>query len=141
MMPTLQVFRHQELAQKIAGLTEDTEELKSEKAPLLNQFNCVDDHGMTRAKQRVASMESSLETLNRQEEKYTAELDAALEQYAELRQRAADMDTVELDTARQIIRPDKEREVAQRLQVTYRREFDSPAFSRRIVELLIPPFT
>ena len=42
-------------------------------------------------------MESSLETLNRKEKKYTAELDAALAQYAELQQQAADMDAIELD--------------------------------------------
>ena len=124
-MPALQVLRHRELAQKIAGLTEDIEELKSEKALLLNQFNCADDHGMTVVKQRVASMESSLEKLNWQEDKYAAELDAALAQYAELRQRAADMDTMGLDTVRQAIRPGKEHETAQRLQATYPREFDS----------------
>ena len=119
------VFRHRELAQKIAGLTEDIEELKSEKALLLNQFNCVDDHGMTVVKQRIASMESSLKKLDQQEEKYTAELDAALAQYAELRQRAVDMDTAELEAARQTIRPDKERETGQRIQAAYRKDFDS----------------
>ena len=41
----IQVFRHRELAQKIAGLTEDIAELKSKKALLLNQLNCTDDHG------------------------------------------------------------------------------------------------
>lgn len=121
----IQVFRHRELAQKIAGLTEDIEELKNEKALLLNQFNSADDHGMDKIKQHIASMESSLETLNQQEEKYTTELDAALTQYAELQQRAADMDTVELDTARQMIRPGKERETVQHLQATHQKKFDS----------------
>ena len=80
---------------------------------------------MTVVKQRVASMESSLKTLNQQEDKYTAELDAALAQYAELQQQAADIDTVELNTARQAIRHGKEREMAQRLQTTYQKKFDS----------------
>ena len=123
--PAIQVFRHRELAQKIATLTEDIEELKSEKALLLNQLNCTDDHGMGEIKQHVASMESSLETLNRKEKKYTAELDAALAQYAELQQQAADMDTSELEAARQMIRPVKGHEAAQRLQDTYRKKFDS----------------
>ncbi len=124
-VPAIQVFRHQELAQKIAGLTEDIEEVKSEKALLLNQFNCSDDHGMIAVKQHIASMESSLEKLNQQEDKYTAELDAALAQYIELQQRATDMDTTELETARQTIRPDKEHEAAQRLRATYQKKFDS----------------
>ena len=85
---------------KIAALTKDIEELKGEKALLLNQFNCADDHGMTEVKQRIASMESSLNQLNQQKGKYTVELDAALAQYAELQHQAADMNTTELDAVR-----------------------------------------
>ena len=121
----LQMFRHRELAQKIAGLTEDIEELKSEKALLLNQLNCTDDQGLIAVKQHIASMESSLEKLNQQEEKYTAELGAALAQYAELQQQATDMDDMGLDTARHAIRPGKERETAQRLQAVHGKKFDS----------------
>ena len=123
--PALQVFRHRDLAQKIAGLTEDIEELKSEKSLLLNRLNCTGDHGMDEIKQHIASMESSLETLNQQEKKYTVELDAALAQYTELQQQAADMDTAELDTARHAIRADKEIEAVQQLQDRYGREYNS----------------
>ena len=124
-IPALQVFRHRELAQKIASLTEDIEDLKSEKALLLNQLNCADNHGMDQIRQHIASMEFSLETLNQQEKKYTAELDAALAQYAELRQQAMDMDSMELNAARYAIRSDKERETAQQLQAAYGKKFDS----------------
>ncbi len=124
-MSALQVFRHRELAQKIATLTEDIDELKSEKALLLNQLNCADNHGMDKIKQHIASMESSPETLNQQEKKYTVELDVALAQYTELQQQASDMDTIELDTARHAIRTDKEREIAQRLQAAHGKKFDS----------------
>ena len=121
----LQVFRHRDLAQKIAALTEDIEELKSEKALLLNQFNCVKDYGMAEIKKRIVSMESSLEKLDQQEVKYTDELEVALAQYTELQQQSADMDTIELDTARHAIRPDKEYETLQRLQAAYGKKFDS----------------
>ena len=124
-IPAIQVFRHRELAQKIAGLTEDDEELKSEKALLLNQFICADDHGMGEIKQHIASMESSLEKLDQQEKKYTVELDTALAQYTELQQQSADIDAIELDTARHAIRPDKEYETLQRLQSAYGKKFDS----------------
>ena len=133
--PAIQVFRHRELAQKIAALTEDIEELKSEKALLLNQLNCTDDHGMGEIKQHVASMESSLETLNRKEKKYTAELDAALAQYAELQQQSADVDTIELNTARHAIRPDKEHETLQRLQATYGKKFDSRTLAQSRIDV------
>ncbi len=128
--PAIQVFRHRELAQKIAALTEDIEELKSEKALLLNQLNCVDEYGMDKIKQHIAFMESSLETLNQQEKKYTAELDAALAQYTELQQQVADMDAMELDTARHAIRPGKKRETAQCLQAAHGNKFDSGMLAR-----------
>ena len=99
--------------------------LKSEKTLLLNQLACADNHGITEVKQRVVSMESSLDNLDQQEGKYTAELDAALAQYTELQRQAVDMDTMELDTARQAIRPDKEHEVMQQLRNTYGKRFDS----------------
>ncbi len=122
--PAIQVFRHRELAQKISGLTEDIEELKSEKALLLNQFNCADAHDITEIKQCIASMESSLETLNQQEKKYIAELDEALAQYTELRQQAADMDTKELEAACWAVRLDKERQAVQQLQTGYGKQYD-----------------
>ncbi len=128
--PAIQVFRHRELAQKIAALTEDIEELKSEKTLLLNQFNCADDHGMDKIKQHIASMESSLEMLNQQEEKYTAELDTALVQYAELQQQAAGMDPMELEVTRHAIRPGKERETAQRSQAAHGKKFDSATLTQ-----------
>lgn len=140
--PAIQVFRHRELAQKIAALTEDIEELKSEKALLLNQFNCADDHDIGEVKQHIASMESSLRILNQQEKKYTAELDAALAQYTELQQQATDMDAMELDTARHAIRPGKERETAQRLQAAHGKKFDSTILTqsrKNVAEMLDEP--
>lgn len=70
-------------------------------------------------------METSLKRLDQQETKCSAELDTTLTHYAELQQQAKDMVTIELNTARQVIRPDKERETVQQLQATYRRKFDS----------------
>ena len=80
---------------------------------------------MAEIKKRIVSMESSLEKLDQQEMKYTDELEAALAQYTELQQQAADMDVLELDTTCHAIRPDKEWETVQRLQATYGKKFDS----------------
>lgn len=124
-IPAIHILQHRELAQKIATLTEDIEELKGEKALLLKEFDCTDDHSMTEVKQRIAAMESSLEKLDQQGIKYNQELDMALIQYAELRQQAENMDATELDTVRQSVRSDMEHEVVQRLQATYGKRFDS----------------
>ena len=120
----IQVFCHQELTQKIAGLTEEIEELKSEKALLLNQLNCADNHGIAEVKQRITSMEKSLNKLDQQETKYTSELETALAQYTELQQETVAMDSTDLDTARQAIRAAKECETIQRLHITYEKKFD-----------------
>lgn len=120
----IQVFCHQELTQKIAGLTEEIEELKSEKALLLNQLNCADNHGIAEVKQRIISMEKSLNKLDQQETKYTSELETALAQYTELQQETVAMDSTDLDTARQAIRAAKECETIQRLHITYEKKFD-----------------
>jgi len=127
-IPAIQIFRQRELTQKIEKLTADIEELKSEKVFLLNQLHCADDHGMTEIKQRVAAMESSLEKLSQQEARYADELNAALAQYDALRRQAADLDSTELDGARQAIRPDMEREVIEQLQNEYGKRYDSRKF-------------
>lgn len=124
-IPVIQVFRHRELAQKIAGLTEDIEELKSEKTLLLGQFDCSDDRGMREVKQWVASMETLLEKLNQGENKYTVKLNEALVQYAELQHQASDVDTMELEAVCQAIRPNRERETVQLLQAAYGKQLDS----------------
>lgn len=124
-MSALQVFQHRELAQKIAATTEDIEELKNEKALLLHQFGYLDAKGMETVRQKVSSMEVSLQKLDRQEAKYMDELDTALTQFDELCRQAADMDTAELDAARQAIRPEKEQATVQSLKSTHGKRFNS----------------
>ena len=128
--PAIHVFRHRELGQEIAALTEDIEKLKSEKTLLLNQLVCANDYGIMEVRRRVASLEFSLEELQQQEARYAAELDAALAQYDELQQQAAGMDAAGLNAARQVIRLEKERETAQRLQTAYGQRFDSNRLSQ-----------
>ena len=123
--PAIKVLRHRELAQRLDALTKNIEELKSEKVLLLNELDCVDDHGISEVRQRVASMESSLEKLDQKEQKYTAELDAALAHYAELQQQSADMNAIELNAIREVIRSNKEHEAVQQLQIIYGRKFSS----------------
>ena len=80
---------------------------------------------MAGVKQHITSMENSLNKLDQQGKKYVAELEAALAQYTELQQQAADMDAIELDTTCHAIRSDKEWETVQRLQAAYGKKFDS----------------
>ncbi len=137
--PAIQVFRHRELAQKIAALTEDIEELKSEKALLLHQFGHTDAQGMETVKQHVASMEASLEKLNQQGGKYADELDAALAEFDELRRQVEGIDSNELQVARQAIRPEKEQAAAKYIQAAHGKRFNPrilPQSRRDVAELL-----
>lgn len=59
--------KHKELSAKIAKLTEDIEELKSEKAVLLNQLDYADDSGIAAIKKDIADAEASLSKLEQQE--------------------------------------------------------------------------
>ena len=61
-------------------------------------------------------MEAGLKKLETQEQKYSVELDKALNEYAELKAQAADFDPVELYEARQAIRPAQEKAAEQQLK-------------------------
>ena len=61
-------------------------------------------------------MEAGLKKLGAQEQKYSAELDKVLVEYAELKAQAAELDPVELYKARQAIRPAQEKAAEQQLE-------------------------
>ena len=118
-LPAWQVFKHKELAAKIAELTEDLEELRSEKALLLQQFGYAEDAGAEPFRKDIAVLESNLQKLDEQEQKYSAELDAALHKYAEAKAQAADLDPVELYEARQAIQSGYEAAANEKLAQAY----------------------
>ncbi len=138
-VPMFQVLRHQKLAHKIAALTADIEELKSEKALLLHQFGCLDTQGMEKIKQRVISMDAYLRKIDQQEAKYTGKLDTALAQFDELRRQAEGADSAELQVARQSIRTEKEQSAAKYIQESHGKRFDPQILSKSqkgVAELL-----
>ena len=115
-MPIYHVKRHKALAVRIAELTEDLEELRSEKALLVQKFEYAEDAGAEAFHKDIAAMEAGLKKLETQEQKYSAELDKALDEYAELKAQAADFDSVELYKARQVLRPAQEKAAEQQLE-------------------------
>ena len=115
-LPIYHVKHHKALAVRIAELTEDIEELRSEKALLLQKFEYAEDAGAEAFRKDIATMEAGLKKLEAQEQKYSAELDKALSEYAELKAQAAELDPVELYAARQAIRPVQEKAAEQQLE-------------------------
>ena len=118
-LPARKIFKHKELAARIAELTEDLEELRSEKALLLQQFEYAEDAGAETFRKDIAVLESNLEKLDEQEQKYSAALDAALHEYAEVKSQAAGLDPVELYEARQAIRLGQEAAANEKLEQVF----------------------
>ena len=122
--PFYQFVAHNDLAKQIAELTEDLEELKSEKTMLLSSFDCSEDTGIAEVKKSVAAMEEKLKRLTKQEEKYAAELEDALKQFSELREKAKDVDSAELLEQRAALQSNKIQAAASKIKAAYRENFD-----------------
>ena len=123
--PFYQIPKLRDLTRRIAELTEELEELKTEKEMLLRSLDCADDIGISSVKKDIAAMESALKKLEAQETKYSAELDAALKEYGELKEQASEFDAGELMEARLSIREEKERSAVTRVQDAYGEKYDS----------------
>ena len=121
-LPIYHVKRHKALAVRIAELTEDLEELRSEKALLFQKLEYAEDAGAEESRKDIATMEAGLKKLEAQEQRYSAELDKALAEYAELKAQASDFDSVELYQARQVLRPAQEKAAERQLEETLQKK-------------------
>lgn len=109
---------------RITELTEELEELKSEKDMLLHSLECSDDAGIATVKKDISTLEAALKKLAQQEEKYTDELNDALRQYADLKEQTAEFDPEELQDARCALRPAMERSAVDCVQSAYGNKYD-----------------
>ena len=123
--PFYQIPKLHDLTRRITELTEEIEELKTEKEIILSTLDCTDDAGISVVKKEIATLESALQKLSEQEEKYSAELDEALKQYAEMKEQAAGMDAAELMDARLAVREEKERSAVDNVKSAYGEKYDS----------------
>lgn len=119
-----QIPKLHDLTRRITELTEELEELKTEKEMVLRSLDCADDAGISAVKKEIATLEGALQKLSEQESKYSAELDEALKQYAELKEQAAGMDAAELMDARLAVRDEKERSAVDRVKAAYGEKYD-----------------
>lgn len=122
-LPVWNLAKRQDLAKQIATLAEDIEELRSEKAMLLQSLDCADDAAMGDVKKDIAAMEAALKKLDEQERKYSAEMESALQQYRELETQAAEFDAEELADARLELRPGMDRSTVARIRTAYESQY------------------
>ena len=107
------------ISQRLAELTEDYEELKSEKEMLLITFHKQDDKGMGAVKSWIHSREEQLQKAEEADTHYSEELDEALGKYHSLQDDALTLDPDELLEARLAIRPEQEDLAIRKLQDAY----------------------
>ena len=123
-VPAWNLAKRQDLAKQISTLSEDIEELRSEKAMLLRSLDCADDAAMGDVKKDIAAMEAALKKLDEQESKYAAELESVLQQYRELEAQTAEFDAEELTAAQLQLRPDMDRSTVSRIQAAYETQYN-----------------
>ena len=122
--PVLNIIKHRDLSRRITELTEELEELRSEKKQLLAMLDYAEDTGLATVKKDVSAMEANLTKLEHQEQKYTAELNVALSEYNELKAQAADFDPDEIAMAQLEIRSQKEASAESKIQAAYGDKYD-----------------
>ena len=126
--PVIKVITHRDLAHRIAELTEEIEELKSEKARLFAAMERTDDKDVSTVNDCLERMKFALTELDKREEKYTAELNEALQQYAEYKEQSQEFNTGEFGKARLDIRSDKERNALNQISDSYGEYFSRNTF-------------
>ena len=114
----LNFIKQHDLSRQITTLTEEIEELLSEKENLLLDLGCADDAGVKAMQSEVTAMEASLHKLDEQKEKYSVELDEILQQYKHLQSLAEAED-------QQKIRTDAAAAAVTRLQQAYGKHYNA----------------
>ena len=111
----LNLIKQHDLSRQITTLTEEIEELLSEKENLLLDLGCADDAGVKAVQSEITAMEASLHKLDEQKEQYSVELDETLQQYKQL-QSQADSDEIQRNASTT---------ASTRLQQVYGKRFDA----------------
>lgn len=113
----LNLIKQHNLSRQITTLTEEIEELLSEKENLLPDLGCADDAGVKAVQSEITAMEASLHKLDEQKEQYSVELDETLQQYKQLQSQAeAGSDEIQRNASTT---------ASTRLQQVYGKRFDA----------------
>lgn len=107
-IPVIMILKHREFAKRISELTEELEELRTEKKVILNRLYCTETYTIDNVKSYVAALEKKLDVISKQEQKYSDEIEKAVAEYKEMKERATDFDPAELREEQLKLRYDKE---------------------------------
>ena len=123
--PLYRPIEHVRLNARIAEVTEDLEEMKSEKTRLINRIGVADDEGVNRSKARIETDRDNLKKAETAEIRATVDLEDATEEFRKLEAQAAEFDPDELMDARLALRPEEESRAASILKDNYTWQYDA----------------
>ncbi len=131
-IPKLQIFKRSELMGKINTLSEQIEDLKSEKSMLLKELGCADDRDISKINSRIYDITDALAKIERHTDNCKVGIKNALQEFDELYMQTADMDNMELIEERLRIRPQAEQEAETELKTAYKDNFSRDTFKDSI---------
>ena len=130
---------HIKLNAQIAEVTEDLEEMQSEKTNLINRIGVADDEGVKRSKARIETDRDNMKKAEKAEIRTTVDLEDAAEEFRKLESQAAEFDSNELMDARLTLRPEEESRAASILKESYTSQYDADTIKQAkadVVKLL-----
>ena len=130
----LQIAIQRDLSRQIAELTEELEEMKSEKQRLLRELKCAEDSSVTKLQSEIVKIESALATLEETEKKNTSKLQKALRQYKIYREKAKAFNPAAFWSARMKLRPIKEKSAETKLKSSYGNNFRESTFLSTVAD-------
>ena len=133
--PLYKPFEHFRLNAQISEVTEDLEELKSEKTRLINRIGVADDEGVKRSKARIETDRDNLKKAETAEIRAAVNLEDAAEEYHKLEAQAAEFDPNELMDARLALRPEEESRAASILKDNYTWQYDTDTIEQAIADV------
>ena len=114
--PVWSLLKRNDLTKRITQLTEELEELRSEKTQLLAQFEYTEEKEIQQARSWVRLTEKTIADLTARETQCEQELDNALTEFRNLAHKAADHDPNTLWPERLKLRDGLAKETAEKLQ-------------------------
>ena len=130
----LRITIQRDLSRQIAELTEELEELKSEKQRLLRELKCADDSSVQKLQSEIVKIESALATLEETEKRNTSKLQKALRQYKIYREKAKAFNPAEFWSVRMKLRPEKEKSAEAKLKSAYGNNFREATFLSAVTD-------
>lgn len=121
--PVWSLLKRNDLTKRIAQLTEELEELRSEKTLLLSRFDYTEDAEMKQARAWAKQKEKSIDDLIAKENYCERELDAALTEFQTLSRKAETIDPHTLWPERLNLRKTMSQETEETLRSNFGRSF------------------